>query len=79
MSLEIDGHGTSFRVQRVLLVKRSNPLWLLGMRGRVEMVGGWFTFQSPPGKGTAIRAQIPFQNDARVPEILVVTAARPES
>ena len=32
----------------------------LGMRERVEMVGGTFEVESEPGNGTTIRAQIPF-------------------
>jgi two-component system sensor histidine kinase DegS len=35
-------------------------LGLLGMRERVEMVGGRFTIESAPGQGTTIRAEIPF-------------------
>ena len=33
---------------------------------RVEMVGGRFAVESAPGKGTIIRAQIPFHNGHRV-------------
>jgi signal transduction histidine kinase len=36
------------------------------MRERVEMVGGSFVVESAPGKGTAIRAQIPLGNGGRV-------------
>ncbi len=35
-------------------------LGLLGMRERLEMVGGNFGVESAPGKGTTITAQIPF-------------------
>jgi signal transduction histidine kinase len=34
-------------------------LGLLGMRERLEMVGGKFIVESSPGKGTTIQAQIP--------------------
>jgi signal transduction histidine kinase len=34
-------------------------LGLLGMRERLEMVGGKFVVESSPGKGTTIQAQIP--------------------
>jgi signal transduction histidine kinase len=38
---------------------------LLGMRERVEMVGGRFSVESSPGNGTTIRAEIPFANGTR--------------
>ena len=59
--LEIHDDGRSFQVQRVLLRKGSKRLGLLGMRERVEMVGGKFSIESAPGRGTTIRAQIPFK------------------
>jgi signal transduction histidine kinase len=37
-------------------------LGLLGMRERVEMVGGNFHVESAPGKGTTVRVQIPPTN-----------------
>jgi signal transduction histidine kinase len=39
-------------------------LGLLGMRERLEMVGGKFSVTSAPGKGTTVRAEIPLA-DAR--------------
>ncbi len=60
--MEIKDNGKSFQVQRVLRAKGNNRLGLLGMRERVEMVGGGFSVSSTPGKGTSIRAQIPFNN-----------------
>jgi PAS domain S-box-containing protein len=44
--------------------KKGNRLGLLGMRERLEMVGGNLTIASIPGKGTTITAQIP-QGKAR--------------
>jgi signal transduction histidine kinase len=58
--LEIHDNGRSFQVQRVF-GKGSRRLGLLGMRERVEMVGGRFSVESAPGKGTTIRAKIPFK------------------
>jgi PAS domain S-box-containing protein len=58
--LEISDNGRSFEVERVLHAKRNQRLGLLGMRERVEMVGGDFRVESAPGRGTTIRAQIPF-------------------
>jgi len=46
-------------VKRVLLTKGDGRLGLLGMRERLEMVGGSFKVESAPGKGTTITAKIP--------------------
>jgi signal transduction histidine kinase len=48
-----------------LNAKGNKRLGLLGMRERVEMVGGTFCVESAPGKGTTIRARIPFGNAAK--------------
>jgi PAS domain S-box-containing protein len=60
--MEVTDNGKSFEVQRVSSTKRNKGLGLLGMRERVEMVGGRFAVESAPGKGTTIRAEIPFAN-----------------
>lgn len=57
--MEINDDGKSFQVERVLFAKRNKRLGLVGMRERVEMVGGSFRVESAPGKGTTVRAQIP--------------------
>ena len=58
--MEINDDGKSFAMQRVLSVKRNKRLGIVGMRERVEMVGGSFSIESAPGHGTTVRAQIPF-------------------
>jgi signal transduction histidine kinase len=58
--MQIQDNGKSFDVERVLHAKRNKRLGLLGMRERVEMIGGNFSVESAPGQGTTIRAQIPF-------------------
>lgn len=63
--MEIHDNGKSFQVHHLLYAKKIRRLGLLGMRERVEMVGGIFTVESAPGKGTTIRAQIPFSNGAQ--------------
>ena len=63
--MEVHDNGKSFEVERVLFAKRHKRLGLLGMRERVEMVGGSFSVESAPGKGTTISAQIPFTNSGR--------------
>ena len=58
--MEINDNGKAFDVERVLFAKRNKRLGLIGMRERVEMVGGSFSIESAPGKGTIVLAQIPF-------------------
>jgi PAS domain S-box-containing protein len=57
--LKIKDNGKSFQAQRVMHSKRNTRLGLIGMRERLEMVGGKFVVESSPGKGTTIQAQIP--------------------
>lgn len=57
--LEICDNGKAFSVEKVLHGKRSQRLGLIGMRERVEMVGGSFSIESTPGKGTTVRAHMP--------------------
>ena len=63
--MKIKDNGKGFQEERVLHAKKNNRLGLLGMRERLEMVGGNFSVKSAPGKGTTIQAQIPLANDAR--------------
>jgi signal transduction histidine kinase len=59
IGLKIKDDGKSFNVERTLHANGGKRLGLLGMRERLEMVGGKFTVESAPGKGTTIFAQIP--------------------
>ncbi len=63
--MKIKDDGKSFQVERVLNAKGRKRLGLLGMRERLEMVGGSFDVESAPGKGTTITAKIPFGKVAR--------------
>jgi PAS domain S-box-containing protein len=63
--LEVQDDGKSFQIQGVPAPGKKKHLGLLGMRERVEMVGGRFTVESSPGQGTTIRAEIPFANGTR--------------
>lgn len=62
--MEIKDNGRSFDMKRVLRSKRVLRLGLLGMRERVEMVGGRFAVESAPVRGTTVRAWIPFGDGA---------------
>ena len=57
--LTITDNGKSFDVKRVLRAKGNGRLGLLGMRERLEMVGGKFSIKSTPGHGTTVTARIP--------------------
>jgi signal transduction histidine kinase len=57
IGMTIKDNGKSFQVERVML-RGGKRLGLLGMRERLEMVGGHFHVDSAPGKGTTITAQI---------------------
>ena len=58
--ITIQDDGKGLQPKRVLHGKTNKRLGLIGMRERLEMVGGNLTIQSAPGKGTTIVAQIPF-------------------
>jgi signal transduction histidine kinase len=62
LCMKIKDNGKSFQAQRVMHSKRNTRLGLIGMRERLEMVGGKFVVASSPGKGTTVRAQIPLAN-----------------
>lgn len=57
--MRIQDDGKSFNVAHTLHANGGKRLGLLGMRERLEMVGGSFDVVSAPGHGTTIEAQIP--------------------
>ena len=61
--MEISDNGKSFHIGKALLAKNPKRLGLIGMKVRVEMVGGSLTIESAPGKGTTVRAEIPFTQE----------------
>ena len=58
--LKIRDNGKSFQAQRIMRSRKNTRLGLIGMRERLEMVGGSFSIESAPGRGTTVRAQVPF-------------------
>ena len=58
--MEIHDNGKSFHVEKTLLAKNNKRLGLVGMRERIEMIGGTLDIISAPGEGTSVRAEIPF-------------------
>ena len=55
--MDIQDNGRGFVVSGT--AKKTNRLGLLGMRERVEMVGGTFGVESTPGQSTTVRVTIP--------------------
>jgi PAS domain S-box-containing protein len=66
--MKIEDDGRSFQAGRVLHVKGDKHLGLLGMRERLEMVGGHFDVKSASGQGTTVIAQVPSGKAARAAE-----------
>ena len=62
--MRIKDDGKAFNVERVLNAKGRKRLGLLGMRERLEMVGGRFEIASAPGQGTTVLAEIPLAQTA---------------
>lgn len=58
--LEVGDDGKAFEVEHVLVAGRRRRLGLLGMRERLEMVGGVLQIESAPQTGTCVRAMVPF-------------------
>jgi signal transduction histidine kinase len=61
--MEIGDNGQSFRVDKILRAKNPKRLGLLGMKERLEMIGGSLAIESVPGTGTTVRAVIPFYSE----------------
>lgn len=74
VSMDIADDGTAFEVDRALSPALRGCLGLIGMRERVEMVGGSFSIDSAPGKGTCISVRVPLADDG-VPVVLEAASA----
>jgi signal transduction histidine kinase len=62
--MEVSDNGKSFQAEKMLKEKNPKRLGLIGMRERLEMIGGTLAIESSPGKGTLVRAEIPFTASA---------------
>ncbi len=65
--MEISDNGTAFDVRKVLRARNPKRLGLVGMKERVEMVGGTLTIVSAAGKGTTVRAEVPLSRERAAP------------
>jgi two-component system sensor histidine kinase DegS len=63
--MEVEDDGKSFDPALILDSRRNRCLGLIGMRERVEMVGGTFRVDSAPGRGTIISALLPFKQSGK--------------
>lgn len=64
--MEIVDDGIGFKPSGGSLTRKGRRLGLLGMRERMEMVGGTLTIQSAPGHGTTLRAEFPAPSGRRL-------------
>ncbi len=65
LTMQVKDNGKSFNAERTLHANEGKRLGLIGMRERMEMVGGRFGVESAPGQGTTIHAHIPFRFGAK--------------
>jgi len=59
--MTIQDNGQCSTMDLMLPAKRGRRLGLIGMRERLEMVGGKFEIHSVKGQGTTVRGEIPFR------------------
>ncbi len=57
--MTIKDNGQGFQISGKGGSKKKNRLGLIGMRERVEMIGGTFRVDSTPGESTAVQVEIP--------------------
>jgi signal transduction histidine kinase len=57
ISIIVEDNGVGFTHASTI---SEEQLGLFGMRERVEMLSGMFTIESSPGKGTTIKAEVPY-------------------
>ena len=65
LRVEVSDSGPGFAPDQVLATvhNTNNQLGLLGMRERIESLGGHFYLESAPGQGTHVSAYLPLHND----------------
>lgn len=60
--MKIKDNGKGLPKERLWNSKKIKRLGLIGMRERLEMIGGQFAIESQPGEGTTVTARIPLGN-----------------
>ncbi len=56
--MKITDNGQGFDVDAIATAKANNRLGMLGMRERIEMIGGTFCVDSAPGQSTTVHVEI---------------------
>lgn len=79
VTLEIADNGRAFNVGQVRKGKSRHRLGLVGMRERVEMVGGEFSIRSVRSTGTTVRAEFPFAKKNSAKKAPVISEAPGQS
>jgi signal transduction histidine kinase len=74
ITLEIKDDGRAFSVERIASPGWGDQLGLIGMRERVEMIGGRFEITSSPEAGTRVWAEVPTGRARAVGPAPVATA-----
>lgn len=67
VSVEIHDNGHGFDAEAAVVGKSRKRLGLLGMRERVEMIGGSFRIESAPGKETTVHLSISMPTSTPTP------------
>lgn len=65
VQMSVHDDGKSFDANQVLFGGGNRRLGLIGMRERIEMVGGSLRIASAPGEGTTIALEVPWRNTRR--------------
>jgi signal transduction histidine kinase len=71
VTVRVTDHGSGFDATRVLA--SDEHMGLVGMRERVESLGGMLVIESSPGYGTSVIARLPLESepsDVRVEEVV---------
>ena len=75
--MKIHDNGKSFEVDRVLKASGRKRLGLLGMRERLQMIGGHFDIKSAAGEGTTVTAKIPSRKNRGGKSLAVPVETKP--
>lgn len=62
--MDVKDDGIGFDVGAILNAKKNSRLGLLGMKERVEMLGGTFWVESAPGKTTTVHVEVAAEDSA---------------
>jgi signal transduction histidine kinase len=64
-AVDIEDDGQGFDVEATFACgKDGSPFGLMGMRERVDLLGGTLVVESRPGEGTSVRVRVPLQSDS---------------